>query len=180
MITKLYVYTAEGFEKWYESMDIIPNPTPLVKVGETIWSTQCASCHSIDGSNTANYPTWQNLYGATNHATSVGPETVDDSYIIESIRNPGAKLAGKPGGGYYGNQMAAFPKLTDRELRGVIEFMKSISEEGKKVLNPDLTYGDLNLDGTLKDKAEGAEGGAVEGAGQPQPEPEAQPAPVAQ
>ncbi len=183
MITKLYVYTAEGFEYWYQSMALIEPGTPLIKLGQTIYETQCASCHKIDGSNTANYPSWLNLYGATNHATSAGPVTVDDTYIIESIRNPGAKLAGKPGGGNYGNQMAAFPKLSDRELRGVIEFMKSISDEGKKVLNPDLTYSDLNLDGTVKEKAEGAaEGGAIEGAGQPQtePQPEAQPAPAAQ
>lgn len=184
MITKLYVYKAECYDKWYESMSLIDPGTPLVKLGQTIYQTKCASCHSIDGTNTSNYPSWQNLYGATSHPTSAGTLTADEAYLIESIRNPGAKLAGKPGGGTYGNNMPAFPTLTDREIRGVIEYMKSISEEGKKVLNPDLTYGDLNLDGTLKSETGGAEGEGGEGAGdkpegETQPQPQPKPEPVA-
>lgn len=155
MLTKVYVYQPEDFDKWYASMSLIPPGTPLVKLGETIWSTQCKSCHSIDGSGTAQFPSWQNLYGATGHPTSAGPVEVDAAYIYESIRNPGAKLAGKPGGGTYGNNMAAFPSLSDREIRGIIEFMKTASDKAEA--KEDLTYGDLNLDGTLK--GEGEEGG---------------------
>ncbi len=157
MLTKVYVYQPEDYEKWYASMTLVDPTTPLVKLGETIWSTQCKSCHSIDGSGAANFPSWQNLYGTTGHATSAGPVDVDDAYIYESIRNPSAKLAGKAGGGTYGNNMAAFPNLTDREVRGIIEFMKSVSDKAKA--DEGLTYGDLNLDGTLKGESEGEEGG---------------------
>lgn len=161
MITKVYVYQPEDYEKWYASMSLIPNDTPLWELGQTIWATQCSSCHSIDGSNTNNYPTWQNLYGKTGHGTSAGPVTVDDAYIIESIRNPAAKIATP-----YGNQMAAFPNLSDREIRGLIEFMKTVSDKAQE--NKDLTYGDLNLDGTTKDEGgEAEEGGdAPEGGAQ--------------
>ena len=157
MITKVYVYTAEDYEKWYEAKALIDPGTPLIKLGETIWSTQCKSCHSIDGSGTGNYPSWKDLYGQTGRKTNTGPVDVDAAYIIESIRNPGAKLADG-----YGNQMAAFPNLSDREIRGIIEFMKSVSENAEA--DEDLTYGDLNTDGTVKGEEGGAEGeGETEG-----------------
>ena len=163
MITKVYVYQPDDYDKWYKAKALIDPGTPLIKLGETIWATQCKSCHSIDGSGVAQYPSWKDLYGAANHPTSAGPVTVDDAYIYESIRNPAAKLAGKPGGGTYGNQMAAFPALTDREVRGVIEFMKSISKDAEADEN--LTYGDLKVDGTLK--GESGEGEAEgEGTGE--------------
>jgi len=170
MITKVYVYSPEDYEKWYEAKALIDPGTPLVKLGETIWSTQCKSCHSLDGSGTGNYPSWQNLYGTTGHATSAGAVDVDDAYIIESIRNPSAKLAPKSSGGTYPNQMAAFPNLSDREIRGIIEFMKTVSD--KVEAKEDLTYGDLNVDGTLK--GEGEEGGAE---GEPEGEAETEAAP---
>ena len=151
MITKVYVYKPEDYDKWYASMSLIPPDTTLVDLGRTIWETQCKSCHSIDGSGTAQFPSWLNLYGDTGHATSAGPVDVDDAYIIESIRNPGAKLAGN-----YGNNMAAFPSLSDREIRGIIEFMKTVSD--KVEADEDLTYGELNNDGTLKGEAGGEEG----------------------
>jgi cytochrome c oxidase subunit 2 len=170
MITKVYVYQPEDYEKWYASMSLIPPDTPLIKLGQTIYETQCASCHSIDGSGTGQYPTWQNLYGLTGHKTSAGPVDVDDTYIYESIRNPGAKIVDG-----YGNNMAAFPSLSDREIRGIIEFMKSISDQSEA--DEDLIYGDLNLDGTLK--GEGEEGGAdggTESDGEDAPEGDTAPA----
>ncbi len=161
MITKVYVYQQEDYDKWYVSKSLYDPSTPLIDIGKTIWSTQCASCHSIDGSNTANYPTWLNLYGQTGHLTDKGSVEVNDEYIIESIRNPAAQIVDG-----YGNQMAAFPNLTDREVRGIIEFMKSISDQVE--VDEDLTYGDLEIDGTVKDEsggAEGAEGEAGDGEG---------------
>lgn len=173
MITKVYVYTQEGFEHWYKSKSLYDPTTPMAEIGKTIWQTQCATCHSDDGSGTAQYPSWKNLYGATNHPTSAGPVDVNDQYIIESIRSPSAKLAGKPGGGTYPNAMAAFPGLTDREIRGVIEYMKSISDNVKDYKSP--IYEQFNVDGTPKDEA-GAEpaapeGGDSAGADSPQPAP---------
>ena len=152
MITKVYVYQPEDYEKWYASKALIDPETPLAELGQKIWEGKCASCHSIDGSGTAQYPSWLNLYGKAGHATSAGPVDVDDAYIYESIRNPGAKLA-QP----YGNNMPAFnsSQVSDREIRGVIEYMKTISD--KADADENLTYGDLNIDGTLKGE-EGAEG----------------------
>lgn len=141
MITKVYVYSPEEYAIWYASMSTILPGTNVVELGGNLYEQKCATCHTIDGSaNTG--PTWQNLYGST-HGTSAGATLADDAYIIESIRNPGAKIVDG-----YGNNMSPFPSLTDREVRAIIEFMKSISDNAQA--DEDLTYGELNPDGTLK------------------------------
>lgn len=165
MLAKVYVYQPEDYEKWYAGMTVTDPTTPLTKIGQTIWETQCKACHSIDGASGTG-PTWQNLFGDTGHKTSAGPVDVDKDYIIESIRNPGAKIVDG-----YGNNMAAFPNLSERELVGIIEFMKSISD--KADADEDLTFGDLNLDGTLK--TEGDDAGDAESEDTPEAEtPEGQ------
>ncbi len=156
MITKVYVYSPEEYATWYASMTVTPPTTPLIELGSNLYVQKCATCHTIDGSaNTG--PTWQNLYGST-HGTSAGPTLADDAYIIESIRNPGAKIVDG-----YGNNMSAFPNLTDREIRAIIEFMKTISDNAEA--DEDLTYGDLNDDGTLKTEGEADGSGDDAGGG---------------
>lgn len=147
MITKMYVYEQEDYDKWYVSMSIVPPSTPLVEHGKRLYS-QCSTCHSLDGS-AGTGPSWKDLYGATGHATSAGSLDVNDEYIYESIRNPGAKLADG-----YPNVMGAFASLSDRDIRAIIEYMKTISVHAEA--DADLTYGGLNPDGTLKSaEAEG-------------------------
>ena len=179
MITKVYVYKPEDYERWYEIMGDIPGDTKLVDLGRTIWETQCKACHSITGASGLG-PTWQNLFGDTSHATSAGPVEVDVDYITESIYNPGAKIVDG-----YGNNMAAFPSLSPREIAGIIEFMKTVSD--KSVADEGRTYGELNVDGTLKgegegeaeseeggDGADGEDPGTPEGGGESDPEDEVQ------
>ena len=167
MITKLYVYKPEDFDKWVVHNGIIPSGTPLVEYGETLYKNQgCVSCHSIDGS-AGTGPSWKDLYGATGHGTNAGPVDVDFAYIYESIRQPAAKLALKADGSAYGNLMAPYA-FTERQTAAVIEYMKSLNSTPTH--NPDLTYGDLNVDGTLKSEGEG------EGAGEGESEAPDQPA----
>ncbi|MEM6256963.1 MAG: cytochrome c oxidase subunit II transmembrane domain-containing protein [Planctomycetota bacterium] len=163
MNTKVYVYPQEHYELWYKSMGEIDPGTPLVRLGQAIWETQCKACHNIDGKSGGTGPTWQNLFGDTGHATSAGPVDVDIDYITESIYNPGAKIVDG-----YGNNMAAFPNLSAREIMGIIEFMKTVSD--KSDADETLTYGDLNADGTLK-----GEGGSGEASGEETPEEDAEP-----
>lgn len=147
MVTKVYVYSPEDYAIWYRSMTIISPDTLLVDLGGNLYQQKCLSCHSLDGSS-GQGPTWQNLYGSTRN-TSAGAVTADDAYIIESIRNPGAKVVDG-----FGNVMAPFPGLSDREVRALIEYMKSISDDG--TADETLTYGDLNPNGTLKEEGDEA------------------------
>ncbi|MEM9415723.1 MAG: c-type cytochrome [Planctomycetota bacterium] len=141
MVTKVYVYSPEEYAIWYASMTITPPGTQLIELGSNLYAQKCGSCHTVDGgANTG--PTWLNLYGST-RSTNVGPVLADDAYIMESIRNPSAKIVDG-----YSNGMSAFSNLTDREVRALIEYMKSISDNGEA--DETLTYGDLNADGTVK------------------------------
>jgi cytochrome c oxidase subunit 2 len=167
MNTKVYVYQPEDYDLWYASMALIDPGTPAIQLGQAIWETQCKACHSIDGS-AGTGPTWQNLFGDTGHATSAGPVDVDAAYITESIYNPGAKIVDG-----YGNNMAAFPNLSAREIVGIIEFMKSISDKAE--VTEGLTYGDLNTDGTIKEgdgAAEETDDTPADNAGEGEPEGE--------
>jgi cytochrome c oxidase subunit 2 len=95
---------------------------PLAAQGLSLYQAQCMACHTIDGSD-ATGPTWQNLYGG--EVALEGGETVvaDDAYIIESIREPAAKVHQG-----FGPIMPPFPILTDDEINALIAYMKTISE----------------------------------------------------
>lgn len=81
---------------------------------------QCLACHSVDGSTLVG-PTWQGLFGKTE--TMEGGETVvvDEAYITESIRDPGAKIVQG-----YPPAMPPFPDLTDQDIQDIIAYIKSL------------------------------------------------------
>ena len=54
-------------------------------------STGCMACHSLDGSQVVG-PTWQGLWGSEKALADGSTVVVDESYIVESIRMPTAKL----------------------------------------------------------------------------------------
>ena len=51
----------------------------------------CFACHSLDGSQVVG-PTWQGLWGAETALADGSSITVDESYVLESVRAPAAKL----------------------------------------------------------------------------------------
>lgn len=142
MITKVYVYQKADFDQWLESDTLRDPGEPLAEVGEGIWATQCASCHSVTGA-AGTGPAWNDLIGDPNHAIEGGTVVADEAYIIESILNPAAKLAKG-----YGNAMPAFNSLSPRELQGILEYMKTLSPAHYPDYKADKTWGDLNPDGT--------------------------------
>lgn len=99
----------------------------LVELGQYLHQKRgCVQCHSVDGTKNTG-PSWApprdgspGGWGAT-VPTSAGPVLVDENYIAESIRTPGVKIhAGYP------NQMAPYPDFTDRQVRGVAAYMRSL------------------------------------------------------
>lgn len=103
------------------------NNLPPAELGKEIWEGRggCASCHSVTGS-VGTGPSWKDLYGDPNHQlVSGGPIKADDTYILESIRNPNVKYAaGFPQGGMQAYSDAV---LNAGDIRAIIEFMKTIS-----------------------------------------------------
>ena len=133
MVSRVHVVSQADYDREIER---IANPKlgpdgkelPPAEVGLKVASSNgCFSCHSKDGV-AGTGPTWRDLYGATGHQMADGSAvTVDDNYIIESIRNPNAKVVkgfGPP------SAMNPYPagQITDEYVRYIIEYQKTISK----------------------------------------------------
>ena len=105
-----------------------PTPTPRtvdpVAQGKSLSARNgCASCHSADGSASIG-PTWKGLYGKTGTLADGSEVTVDDSYLLESIVDPDAKIVK---GFTAGIMPRGFgDKLPEDELQAIIEYIKTL------------------------------------------------------
>ena len=80
----------------------------------------CTSCHSVDD-QTKIAPPWRGLYGSEIELNDGTRITVDDSYLMESIKEPNAKIV-------KGFTRGAMPpiSLTDTEIESLIAYIKSV------------------------------------------------------
>lgn len=80
----------------------------------------CSACHSVDDS-TKIAPPWRGLYGSQIELNDGGFVTVDDAYLIESIKEPNAKIV-------KGFTRGAMPtiSLTEEELNSLVAYIKSV------------------------------------------------------
>jgi len=80
----------------------------------------CTSCHSVDDS-TKIAPPWRGLYGSKIELADGSKITVDDEYLIESIKSPNAKIV-------KGFTKGAMPpiSLTDEEIANIVTYIKSV------------------------------------------------------
>lgn len=81
----------------------------------------CLNCHSIDGTQSIG-PSWKDLYGRKESLESGDSISVDEDYLVQSIRNPtGAIVQG------YGATMPAY-EFTEAEIQAIIAYTKSLSK----------------------------------------------------
>ena len=81
----------------------------------------CNACHSIDGSQLVG-PTWLGLYGTEEALEGGGTATVDEAYIVESIKEPNARITK----GFTAGLMPATLGVTDDEILHIVEYMKTL------------------------------------------------------
>jgi cytochrome c oxidase subunit 2 len=106
---------------WVDFMKNDPTASPI-EIGERVWKQKCNSCHTIDG-GTNTGPTWKDMYGSMREFTDGTSALADDNYIRESILYPSRKVSKG-----FGNNMTPFVGLiTEKQITGVIEFMKKQS-----------------------------------------------------
>lgn len=126
MMALIKVKSAADYDAWLtEQADT--SGIPLVELGAKLYFTGgCNACHTTDGSAKSG-PTWQGIWGQTHTMTSGERVLVDENYIRESILTPGVRIvAGFP------NQMPTFQgRFSERELRAIIAYIASLSEDGK-------------------------------------------------
>src|SRR5699024_6163775 len=85
----------------------------------------CMTCHSTDGSEIVG-PTWENLYGHEVNLQSGETVIADEEYLRESIINPKAKSVRGHGG-----EMPQYDYLSESQINSIIDYIKSLSEEGQ-------------------------------------------------
>ena len=93
--------TQEDFDAWlagqptWAQMQAGITPKSYSAAGqrgrEVAESSGCFACHSLDGSQVVG-PTWQGLWGSEKTLTDGSTVVVDESYVIESVREPAAKM----------------------------------------------------------------------------------------
>jgi len=96
----------------------------LVAMGEDVYTTYCAACHGFD---LEGQPEWQQPNGDGSFKAPPHDETGhtwhhSDSYLVESIRLGGARLAPNIGV----SAMPAYDEvLTDQQIAAVLAYIKS-------------------------------------------------------
>ena len=129
MLGTVKVMEMDGFREWLTktSDPLSQEGYQPVAYGQKLWNAKgCVQCHSIDG-KAGTGPTWKNIWGAEHEFTDGSKALVDENYVIESIKYPGKKLVKG-----YGNVMPSYEgSLKDRDIRDIIAFIKSISENNK-------------------------------------------------
>jgi len=80
----------------------------------------CAACHSVDKTDKIG-PSWVGLYGSQVELADGTFVTADEEYLIESVRDPNAKIVK----GFNKGAMPLVP-LTDEELVTLVTYIKSV------------------------------------------------------
>ncbi|MFZ5920516.1 MAG: c-type cytochrome [Chloroflexota bacterium] len=81
----------------------------------------CTACHSTDGAKKL-APTWQGLYGSEVTLANGSTLTADETYLVESIANPAAKIVM----GYTEGAMPPFD-FTEDEIADIVAYIKSLT-----------------------------------------------------
>ena len=137
MYAKVHVVTPEEYAKapwakWDNS-----TPEAAAQSAEAIYKVRCQTCHSVNGSPGTG-PSWKGLFvkqgdqwvGREREVIEGGERktiTVDEAYIVESIRDPMKKLVAEPPYDR-GGMPDSFDDLDDMRIQGLIEFMKRLPE----------------------------------------------------
>ena len=119
------VMSQTDFDRWVQQK-IAEDPCVLedhVACGEKLAKENgCVACHSTDGTKIIG-PSWLGIFGSQEALTDGTTVTVDEAYIIKSIREPGANIVEG-----FDNLMpvTAGQNLSDEQIQDIIAFIESL------------------------------------------------------
>ena len=123
MYSRVKVLSQEDFDKWVEdSTKFEPSTDPAERGKLWISMNGCAGCHSADGSKLVG-PSFKGLWGRPENLTDGSTVQVDENYIQESIRVPGAKVVAG-----YAPQMPPYDgnALSQDKIDDIIAYFKTL------------------------------------------------------
>ncbi|MGE3682519.1 MAG: cytochrome c oxidase subunit II [Bdellovibrionales bacterium] len=122
MLAKVHVVSREKFDEWLGNEPY--KGLSLVEIGKQIHQVRCSVCHTVDGAKNVG-PSFAGLWGREEKLQNGEAVKVDENYVRESIVNPAAKVVS----GFPAGVMPTFAgQLTEQELSGMIEFLKSLKK----------------------------------------------------
>jgi cytochrome c oxidase subunit 2 len=122
MLSQVYVHSRPDYERWLREEEEKSSNMPPVALGQSLYKQRgCQQCHSVDGVRGIG-PSFKGIYGEKQKLADGRTVTVDEDYIHESIIEPMAKVVEG-----YAPVMPTFKgKLKDKEIAGLIEYIKSL------------------------------------------------------
>jgi cytochrome c oxidase subunit 2 len=122
MLARIFVDDDAAYQKWLVEGDESLKTMPLNELGKLVHDNRgCATCHSLDGSR-GQGPSWKGIFGATHQMTDGTQIKVDENYIRQSILEPNVHVVQ----GFEPVMPTYKGMLRDREVSGVIEFIKQL------------------------------------------------------
>ena len=115
------VVSEEDFQAWTVGGQVVSND-PAVLGEKWIKQNGCIGCHSIDGTRQVG-PSFKGMFGKQEKLEGGSTVQVDDTYLIESIRQPGKVVVDG-----YPNVMPsdAGANLTDEQIQDIIAYLKTL------------------------------------------------------
>ncbi len=156
MLATLKVLPKQEYERWLadESEAIRLARMKPSDLGKELYvSKGCNACHSLDGSRLVG-PSFLKLFGKEEELSDGKKITADENYLKNSILDPNSQIVKD----YPPNQMPAFAGMvSDEEIHGLIEFIKTIKEPQA----PPVVATGPKLDKAALDKMSPAERGKL-------------------
>lgn len=124
MLAKIHVLPKDKYEEWLSNDPY--KGLSLIEIGQKLFTAkQCVTCHNTDGTKKIG-PGLGGLFGrAHDFVDGSKLAAADENYIRESILNPNARVVA----GYPPGLMPTFQgQLSEQELAGIIEYLKSLKQ----------------------------------------------------
>jgi len=116
------VLSQADYDAWVQSQIAPVSNDPVARGDQLTQQYGCRACHSIDGSKVVG-PTWKGLYGKQEALSDDTSVLVDEAYIIESIRNPSAKVTA----GFQPLMPVNIgAEITDAQISDIIAYIQSL------------------------------------------------------
>ena len=128
MGAKLRVVSTEEWESWLKNDPY--KGLSMVDVGKKVFQGRCTACHQATKEKMIG-PGLAEIYNTKRDLEGGLTILADENYLRESILNPSAKISKG-----YPNQMTPFAGLlSEEELSGLIEYIKSLNEDSDQKIS---------------------------------------------
>lgn len=117
MLGQVLVHTPE---EWAARKTTFCSEKATPEKGEKLYKSLCAACHTIDGNRLVG-PSFKGIFGREEKLVGGATIKVDENYLVESIRNPTAKVVDT-----YPPAMPPWPNLTDGDIDAIIMYLKTV------------------------------------------------------